>query len=194
MFKRVIFARVGWSEKYDGAKSRAEWPIGGGSNNKKRCGDEVHNFTKIGGRIYGFCQPAVNSKRGIKPERVQPGFHGEILPNVLIVFVAVHPEQRGQRVVGWYRNASLYSEHQPSLSPKRKKLHYSAVTKAGDAVLLPVDRRDWRVRAGTGGIGQVNICYLYKTNGRSKGLRWAARIIRAIKDWRPSNTRPRRQK
>ena len=180
MFKRVLFARVGWSEKYDGAKSKAERPIGGGSHNKKHCGDEVHNFTKIDGRVYGFCQPAVNSKRGINLERVQPGWNEDILPDVLVVFVAVHPKEGRQRVVGWYRNATLYRFHQRSLLPSRKKLHYSAVTKVGKAVLLPVDRRDQRVPAGTGGIGQADICYLYKTDGRSKGLRWPHEIINRI--------------
>lgn len=180
MFKRVLFARVGWSENYDGAKSRAEWPIGGGSNNKKQCGDEVHNFTKIGGRVYGFCQPAVNSKRGINLERVQPGWNEDILPAVLVVFVAVHPKEGKQRVVGWYRKATLYRFHQRSLSPGRKKLHYSAVTKAGEAVLLPVDRRDQRVPAGTGGIGQVNLFYVYAVDGTRKRIRWPSRIMRLI--------------
>jgi hypothetical protein len=186
MIKRVLFSRVGWMENYDGAKSRSDWPVGGGSNNSKRCGDEVHNFTNVDGFVYGFCQPAAHSKQ-IALRRVQPEWLGSPLPGVLVVFVAVDPGGGRQRVVGWYRNATLYQTRQECHSKKRReKKYFYAVTRMGNAVLLRVQpyERDWFVPAGPGGIGQANVCYLYATDGRRKKLRWANQIIKKIENWR----------
>lgn len=169
-------------EKYDGAKSRSEWPIGGGSNNKRRCGDEVHNFTNIGGHVYGFCQPAANTRK-LSLKRIQVGWDKDSLPDVLVVFVAVDRQKGGQRVVGWYRGALLYESRQICTSLKRgsKKFFY-ATTRSENAVLLRVEpyERNWVVPAGSGGIGQANICYLYDPDGSRKDLAWADKILKKI--------------
>ena len=48
MIKRAVFFRIGWMKYYDGRKPDDPKPIGGGSHNKKHCGDELYNFR--GGR------------------------------------------------------------------------------------------------------------------------------------------------
>jgi hypothetical protein len=57
MIKRAVFFRIGWMKYYDGRKPDDPKPIGGGSHNKKHCGDELYNFRGVGGRYYGSCQP-----------------------------------------------------------------------------------------------------------------------------------------
>ena len=172
-------------EEYDGAKCRAEWPVGGGSNNARRCGDEVHNFTKIRGRVYGFCQPPANSKE-IALRRIQPGWHESALSDVLVVFVAVDPQRGKQRVVGWYRDATLYRTRQKCNSRKRRgKKYYYATAKVRDGILLRVEpyERNWCVPAGRGAIGQANVRYLYTDDETREKLGWANRILKKINNW-----------
>ena len=83
--QKVLFARVGWMTYYAGPQSGDEKPIGGGRNNKKNIGHEVFNFTDFGERLYGFVRAA---DRRIKLARIDPTNRGEILNDVLVVFVA----------------------------------------------------------------------------------------------------------
>jgi hypothetical protein len=183
---KVLFSRIGWMKYYDGSKPDDRRPIRGGSSNKRRPGTEIYNFRKCGRLFYGFVQPQARSKR-IKLERISPGVRSDAIAGVLLIFVAVHPEEHEQRVVGWYKNATLYRKHQPSFSLKRKKLHYSAVSKVSDAVRLPVEMRIWPIRAGKNGMGQANVCYLYQTNGKLKKINWPSRILKAIAECRFRN-------
>ena len=186
--RKVLFSRIGWMKFYDGPKPDDPRPIGGGASNRKRLGTERFNFQKCGRYFYGFVQPPVRSGK-IKLERIVPGTLSDSLEGVLLIFVARKFGMGNQCVVGWYKDATVYREHQPSSLSRRKKLHYSAITQTHNAVLLPVNMRTWPVPAGKGGgIGQANVFYLYRNNdGRKKPLHWVSKILRLIENCRFRN-------
>jgi len=164
MLERAIFCRIGWMKYYDGKKPDDPRPIGGGSWNKRYPGSERFNFRNIRGKYYGFCRPS--RSHNINLERIDPTSQGNFLERVLVVFVAVDPDLRNQRVVGWYKNATVYRLLQKS-PPGRESVRYLAVANAKDSVLLRTEpyERNWHVVAGTGGIGESNACYLPRGPG-----------------------------
>jgi hypothetical protein len=186
MIKRAVFFRIGWMKYYDGPKQDDLKPIHGGSYNKKKVGKELYNFSRIRGQCFGFCQPVANSTQ-VTLEKIKPDWGEDSLEGVTVVFVAVNEEVDPHRqcVVGWYRNATVYRCRQEVRSPKGERRKYSAVARVADAVLLHPDARDWWVKAGTGGIGEANVCYLYHDDGRPKRQSWQIKILKNIEEYRP---------
>lgn len=167
----VLFARIGWMKYHNGPMIGDEKPRGGGKYNRTGLGHEAFNFHEINGQLFGYFQPQMQASK-IKLERIVPGTRGDILNGVLVVFVATHPEQRSQRIVGWYRNARVYRDYRPSPPKERNGFNYFLVSEARDAVLLPTDVRTQIVPGGKGGFGQANICYLFQQDGKSKPAKW----------------------
>ena len=92
---------------------------------------------------------------------------------MICVFVATHPEG-GRRIVGWYRNAKVFSQYQHYSGKDRENLTsqddwddysdqvgYYACAKSNDVVLLTLDERldAPQVPNGKGGFGQSNVWY-----------------------------------
>src|SRR5437660_4072038 len=102
----VLFARIGWMKYYRGPMIGDERPRGGGKYNKTGTGHEAFNFQEIEGRLFGYFQPQMRASK-IKLERIVPGTTDEMLKGVLVVFIATDPGQGSQRVIGWYRNATV---------------------------------------------------------------------------------------
>jgi hypothetical protein len=188
MLRRAIFCRIGWMKYYDGKKAGDLKPVGGGSWNKTHPGGEIFNFREMGGLYFGFCQPSWSNN--INLERIDPNCQENILQEVLVIFVAVDPERGRQRVVGWYGNATVYRLRQKSTSERRERIPYFAVARVSDSVLLPVEpyERDVFVKAGPGGIGEANACYLYGENGRPKNFAWQKQILGKIQAHRSRRT------
>jgi hypothetical protein len=182
----VLFARTGWMKYYNGPMTGDERPRGGGKYNKTGMGHEVFNFHSIGGRLFGYFQPQMQASK-IKLERIVPGTRGDVLNGVLVIFVATHPEQRSQRIVGWYRNATVYRNYQPSPPKERNGFNYFLVAQARDAVLLPTDLRTQVVPGGKGGIGQANICYLYEPIGKPKVAKWTSEALEFVHSYDSEN-------
>ena len=105
--------------RYSGEQAGDAAPIGGGEYNLSHLGHERFNFKDIGGRLYGYFQSPSKSTGGLNLERIEPDVEGDDLDDVLVVFMAVHPSKRGQRIVGWWRNANVYREHQPHFGAAR---------------------------------------------------------------------------
>jgi HNH endonuclease len=109
-----LFCNIAWMKSYQGVQMDDQ-PIGGGSNEEKH---EACNFLAVDGEYYGFVQ----LQGGIDLYRIDSGFaDGEDqLDGVTVIWTAKHPTEGGSRVVGWYRNATVYKEwrnSRPYLSP-----------------------------------------------------------------------------
>jgi hypothetical protein len=184
--QRVLFARIGWMKFYDGVKPGIdEKPVGGGSYNRTHCGEEVYNFRKRKGQLYGFCRPP-RPPYQINLERIDPTAIGSELPNVLLIFVATDPAIDEQRVVGCYRAPRKSPYKVPD---KKKRIWYFAITGAKDALLLPVrsHEKGWFAPSGKGAIGRSNVCYMYAADGSKKRMPWAKRIIEQVTSYRGPN-------
>jgi hypothetical protein len=177
----VLFARIGWMKYYNGPIIGDEKPRGGGKYNKTGVGNEAFNFHVIDGRLFGYFQPQMQASK-INLARIVPGTHGDVLNGVLVLFIATDPERGSQRIVGWYRNATVYRNRQSSPPRERNGFNYFLVAKAREAVLLPSHLRTQLVPGGKGGFGQANICYLYEQSGKSKRAKWVSAALEFVQN------------
>lgn len=75
-----------------------------------------------------------------------------------VVFIAPHPDGRGQVVVGWYKNATVFHKHYETANHPGE-YGYICTANENDATLLPGESRDFPVERGKGFPGQANIWY-----------------------------------
>lgn len=198
----VLFARIGWMVYYAGPQSGDERPKGGGRYNNKCIGHEAFNFARFNDRLFGFVQPPMAAKdASIALERISPNSRVGSISGVLLIFVATDREHGGQRVVGWYRNATVYRERQPYPSDVaediNEKLKFStllfepftdfyAEADARKATLLPTRYRTFLVPKEKG-IGQANVCYVLGRDGRPNGAEWISRAVEFVESYAKEN-------
>lgn len=138
--------------------------VGGGSwsNDDKH---EVFNFMPIDGFCYGYVQPS--RYQTIRLDRIDSeSKNKEYLKGVLVVWVSTHPTAGGTYIVGWYKNATVYSHFQYSNIKARGEFDYNIKAKENDCTLLPVDRRVILVPRATkekkGLLGESNVWFADK--------------------------------
>jgi hypothetical protein len=157
---RILFANIGWMIHYRGYNPKDQIDGGGSYRNDDK--HEVYNFMPIDGICYGYVQPV---KWGaINLRRIDRNCDAaEQLNNVLVVWMATHPQNGGTYILGWYKNATVYSKFQASQLKQRKYYEYNITAKAEDCILIPLDQRTFKVpRAnviGKGFLGQSNVWY-----------------------------------
>ena len=95
---RLLFARMGWCEFYNG--TFGDEPRAGGEYNFESVGSEWNNFRVINGRVYGYVHPT------LVPRRIT-GNSEERLRDVAVALFAKNPETGGQYLVGWHRHARV---------------------------------------------------------------------------------------
>lgn len=164
---RLLFCNIGWAEHYDGRQNDA--PRRGGSYNDDNIGHEVCNFLPYQGKVFGYVQVAQNGKIDIGRLGAKKGT--EFVDGITVVWTA-GPDDGGTVVVGWYKNATVYSKAQ-DFEP-RSNLHeqhrikvYRIVANEADAFLLPIDERsELRILRGKGGIGQNPLWYADKPESK----------------------------
>ncbi len=188
----IVFARIGWMVWYRGPQPGDEKPIGGGSYNKTSLGHEAFNFLPLDGYMLGYFQPRLspNYPSTVALERIEAGSAGKTeLKNILVVFVATDPKRGSQRIVGWYRDATVYRQGQTSKDRRRHSFSYylrAAATREA-AVLIPAGRRDFIIPRGKGAFGQANVCYALDTNGQAKNLAWMDEAFEYIDGYNREN-------
>ena len=184
---RVVVLRSGWMVWYAGDQPDDQ-PVGGGSYNKENLGHERFNFKMVNGRVYGTFQASGEGMGGLNIARIDPNSHdAPSLGDVLVVFIAKHPTEGGQRVVGWYRHATVHSRRLPDRGPERANCGYQVECDAADAVLLPVEQRTWEVPTDKGGMRQTHVRYPYTQSGELELPDWLERIVNQIESYEGSN-------
>jgi hypothetical protein len=181
--------------RYRGPQPSDEKPVGGGSYTKGELGNEAFNFLRLNGEVLGYFQPrlqplAVRSEHPstIALERIEAGFEGEELKGVLAVFVATDPKRGGQRIVGWFRDATVYRHAQRSSAKERNRFSYFLKARAENALLVPETRRAFVIPAGKGAFGQANVCYALDSAGHQKnGARWIGEALKYIASYALEN-------
>lgn len=185
---RVVFARVGWMEHYQGPSLAEPRPRRGGKYNEEgNVGAEAFNFQPLDGKLYGWFQ-SPGGGNSVDLTRIDPTASGESLSGVRVVWIATK-DDGGQVVVGWYDNSTLFDG--PRSLPDRLtgvRPHYKCVTNLHDGVLLPVNKRSWDVPTGKNGFGQANVLYPIGGDGtsrlRSSGFEWIRDILGKIEAFR----------
>jgi len=198
MAERVLFARVGWMRWYHGVQLDDPKPIGGGAYNDTALGHEAFNFLPAGNRYLGYFQPQLQPEERQKTnpstihlEKIEPGFVGDKLEHVLVVFLARNPHEGGQYIVGWFSNSTVYRYEQPSNLKTRQKTGYFLEVPAVNerAVLLPEGRRLFSIPGRVkGGFGQANICYTHDDLGSpKKNSAWMDDAVEYVKSYKHEN-------
>ena len=185
MRRRILFARIGWMTFYNGA--RDERPQGGGSYNTKNIGSELFNFKRVKEYLYGFVK-AGSGRRAINLRRLDPTAKGkDALDNVTVVFVAKHPQEGGQRVVGWYKGATVYAtkRRHPLKADYKEKIISCFTAPVSKACLLPTSARKEEVSSGRGGMGQSNVRYYLSARHTRKS--WMEHVREYIEQYAGPN-------
>lgn len=126
-------------------------------------GHEVYNFLPYRGRMYGYVQ---GHRFRIALEQMGEGGLSDVGHGITVVWIATKPVHGGQYVIGWYKNASVHRALQDPPSGFDRTVgnevaSWNISADATDAVLLPPDARDFRIRSrGAGTISQANVYYL----------------------------------
>lgn len=177
----VIFARIGWMDKYEGPRPGDERPIGGGSWNDNHLGHEVSNFLDVEGRLYGYFEPGLKSGE-LSLKRVGQLSGSGFVDDVTVVFLAPRYGAGSLVVVGWYEHARLYSDtqEQPKPIPGIDGHSFICETSKANGHLLGVSDRAWPGVTGPGGFGQRNFCYALDEEGRPQFKDWMKNILAHI--------------
>lgn len=191
---KILLARVGFMKFYQGPKPGDEKPIGGGSYNTEEIGHEAYNFLNISGTLYGYFQPHMKPPYEINLSRIEQGYTDDKIDNVLVIWFATNPIDRGQVVIGWYKNATVFRSIQSSNAlPLRENYNYNIKARVEDCVLLPISKRKFPVGHDIegekkGNPGQANAFYVLDDKGQAKDLRtpnnaWITKLTRYVKDY-----------
>lgn len=160
--RAMIFCNVGWMRWYQGLVGRPDKIVGGGRwVDENKTGGEVCNFQACpDGYVYGHVETISGKKdRQIRIEAL--GGAGESVDGVDVVWTATDPDNRGRRVVGWYRGATLFRRRQhfpvaPSRRHARDRVASFMVRVAADnAHLLDLDDRELAMGRGPGWMGHT---------------------------------------
>jgi hypothetical protein len=106
--KRILLVRTAWMKNYEG-RAKNDPPMSGAKYiQENKDGGEVYNFKNRNGKIYGYVPNITNldiDKLGANP-------NDEYINNVTVVFCATHPIEKGMRIVGWYKKATVFRQTQ----------------------------------------------------------------------------------
>lgn len=170
--QKIVFLNIGWMKFYQGlpGDDTDRIQFGGSFVDKHGFGFEIFNFHPFAGKVYGYVQPPHREgKEGrIAIKQLGASLGDNTVSDVLAVFVAKSPKSKVRRVVGWYKNATVFRDRQP---PPNNSGHnhggndvgYYLMTEIENQCLLSESEReatDIVVPAGkTGGMGRSNVWY-----------------------------------
>lgn len=150
---RILFCRVGWSSTYNGNIS--DKPVNGGEYNKTQIGHEIHNYKGCNGKYYGYVQ---SKNDVINVKNIDKMAVGDSIDNVLVIWISTKPTG-GQFIVGWYKNATVYREHQKvpneAMVERHLKDHNFYNIYSENVFLLPIEERKFPITE----MGRTNVWF-----------------------------------
>jgi hypothetical protein len=189
----VLVCRIAWMDFYAGVIG-GDKPTGGGAYVKEHgFGYEVFNFLPDHRGVFrGYVRPPGSGETRIKIEKLAADRGADQIDGVTVFWAATDPKRGGTRIVGWYADATVFREWQPSPRERRVPNGEDAgfFVQAKAARLIPSDDRTLvipRAARGVAGIGQANIWY--------PPASWLQRLYhyqQAVSSGRPLMPPPRR--
>lgn len=189
----LVFVNIGWMKRYQ--KPDEDDPTIGGHGYLKThsFGYESWNFKITDDWLYGYVPRSarINIQRLGRTKKIQ------FLSGVTVIWIARNPDTRQTKVVGWYRDATIYhsNEHFKISRMKGVTVAYQIRTLATNAVLLLPDQRvlDVPTRKKKGNLGQSPVWYGNpEFNGKVRNFIYRYEIQRTQERGRSINaTRPR---
>ena len=178
---RLVFARVGWCDFYNGTLD--DEPLAGGTYNDKKIGSEWNNFSVIKGRVFGFVKNGVKTSVTRMNLRRVVGTLNEFQNDIAVAFIAKNPNTGGQYLVGWQRHVHLNDPIDYRERPAGYYGYYLWSAAATEAILLPLSARSLRIPKTEGGTGQSQVTYARDNQGRITKASWFAAVRKFILDY-----------
>lgn len=151
---RILYCRVGWMNSYNGMLSDSI--TNGGSYNKSNIGHEVYNFRNHNGFYYGFVQAKSDT---INITRIDKINNANRIEDVTVVWIATNKKLGGQRIVGWYKDATVFSKLQDlnisDLQNREIQEMKSYNIVSSNVTLVPESERSFLLY----GMGESNVWY-----------------------------------
>jgi len=190
---QMVFFNVAWMNYYKGVTPNDRPTHGGAFIPKYGYGFEVYNFLPHEGKMYGFVEAGCKPKLcRINITKLNASKKDSSVSDILVIWVARHPKEPSTLVVGWYKNATVYTDRQKSPANSTRRLPnggnapYFAIADKENCCLVPTDKRQCVIPRGEGGLGQKNIWY---ATG-SLGQKTKAKVLDYINNHK-CNTAPR---
>lgn len=160
---RILFCNIAWLSYYDDLHAN-EIPMNGGKYVKEnKFAHESWNFQYENGKCYGF----VNLQGTLQIHKYFNGVRStdNYVNDVLVVWVATN-ENYETRIVGWYKNATVYKNtiKKPIFTVNDSEYFYNIVAEAKDCFLVSEGNRNFKInratKVGEGkGFGRSNVWY-----------------------------------
>ena len=131
----ILFLHAGWAREYRGLPDDPPLGTFGYIKDGNQDAGEALNFRVFRQRCYGYAPHHTLDLR-----RLGGAADDEYVEGVLVIWTATDPAQGGRYVVGWYRNARVYS-HLLELRPGKDRPGAIVEAAASDCHLVPVDER-----------------------------------------------------
>ncbi len=170
--KRILFCNIGYLEFYDSTMDTKPIENGGAFVNENKTGGEINNFHLYeDGNYYGFVEPGFKNKKQniIHIEKIDIDYKGkDEIPDVTVIFCAKSTVRKKTVIVGWYKNATLFSSVK-----EHNGIKYNITTNSGNAVRIPEDERTMKIpRANSGklGFGESNLWYAKADDEETKNF------------------------
>lgn len=195
----LFFCNIGWMSRYEGLEGKADELLGGGRYPREHGkGGEVCNFVSVdGGYVHGHVETIRGTKdRKINLEPLGGNNKTASISGITVVWTAPHPQKGGRRIVGWYRNATVFRERQsfenhPSSQHEADQLeNFRIQALAKDAQCLDEKHRNLRLAHGPGWLGQTQ-WWIPKPNNGPEIARFVA-DVRALISGEPVEPRVER--
>lgn len=160
----ILFVNIGWMKYYRGPSACDPLNPGNFGYFKKKTGDgprvghEQWNFLEQSGAMYGY----VPREPGINLARLGADAHAQSIDGVLVVFIARDPVEKVLKVVGWYRNATVYRHPRFVRRYGTTQVGAMITARAKDCHRLPIADRSLSIptaQRAPGGVGQSPIWY-----------------------------------
>lgn len=141
---RILFCKIAWMNDYDGRDN--DKPIGGGKwVEENEDAVERENFSIYDDDTYcGYVstKSTNGNDRQIRIENFQGITKNEnIVKNVLVIWVAQNPDDKKHKIVGWYKNATVYRWYEFDSNGRP----FNCEANSCDCILIPTEKREFIV-------------------------------------------------
>lgn len=165
MQPRILVCNVGWMARYQGLRGQPDNIVGGGAWVKKhKHGHESCNFlpTPAGEVLGHFETSQAKIDRWVDITKLGAYVDDERIEHIDVIWTATNPNGGGRRVIGYYRDATVYRQRQrhgsyPTNQHKRDQIRSYMVSADGANVrCLGPEERPIALGRPPGWIGQTN--------------------------------------
>ena len=165
-----IFCNISWMKYYNGLTEEDRPKNGGVLIKDPSDVFEKDNFRDFNGKCYGYVRSGGSILLDKHFRSVAQG--AKSLQGVTVIWCAAINDEEA-RIVGWYRNATVYREMVSLPLYEEEYIHFSFMADAKDCYLLPEEERTFAIKrskssAPLKGASKSNIWYAKSEYGRKE--------------------------